>query len=70
MNRVLVLGLARSGLAAKAALEADGIEVVVAERSVGCDNRRAPRLERRLRSQPGAREPEDEGLPHCSRKSR
>ena len=37
MNRVLVLGLARSGLAAKAALEAQGTEVVAADRTLGND---------------------------------
>ncbi len=38
MNRVLVLGLARSGLAAKAALEANGVEVVAADRTLGNDS--------------------------------
>ena len=37
MNRVLVLGLARSGLAAKAALESQGTEVVTADRTLGND---------------------------------
>jgi UDP-N-acetylmuramoylalanine--D-glutamate ligase len=37
MNRVLVLGLARSGLAAKAALESRGTEVVAADRTLGND---------------------------------
>jgi len=37
MKRVLVVGLARSGLAAKAALEAKGTEVVVADRTRGDD---------------------------------
>ncbi len=37
MRRVLVLGLARSGRAAKAVLEANGIEVVVADRTLGND---------------------------------
>lgn len=37
MKRALVLGLARSGLAAKVALEARGTEVVVAERTLGND---------------------------------
>ena len=37
MNRALVLGLARSGLAAKAALEAGGTEVVAADRTLGND---------------------------------
>jgi len=37
VNRVLVLGLARSGLAAKAALEAQGTEVVAADRTLGND---------------------------------
>ena len=37
MNRVLVLGLARSGLAAKAALEVQGTEVVAADRTLGND---------------------------------
>ncbi|MDQ3066295.1 MAG: UDP-N-acetylmuramoyl-L-alanine--D-glutamate ligase [Actinomycetota bacterium] len=37
MNRVLVLGLARSGLAAKAALEANGVEVAAADRTLGND---------------------------------
>jgi UDP-N-acetylmuramoylalanine--D-glutamate ligase len=38
MKRVLVLGLARSGLAAKAALEANGVEVVAADRTLGNDS--------------------------------
>ena len=37
MKRALVLGLARSGLAAKAALEANGSEVVAADRTLGND---------------------------------
>ena len=37
MKRVLVLGLARSGLAAKAALESRGTEVVAADRTLGND---------------------------------
>ena len=37
MRRVLVLGLARSGLAAKAALEANGVAVVAADRTLGND---------------------------------
>lgn len=37
MNKVLVVGLARSGLAAQAALERDGVEVVVADRTLGND---------------------------------
>ena len=36
-DRVLVLGLARSGLAAQAALEARGVEVVAADRTLGND---------------------------------
>jgi UDP-N-acetylmuramoylalanine--D-glutamate ligase len=37
VNRVLVLGLARSGRAAKALLEAKGVEVVAADRTLGND---------------------------------
>ena len=37
MRRVLVLGLARSGLAAQAALERRGVEVVAADRTLGND---------------------------------
>ena len=37
MKKVLVVGLARSGLAAQAALERDGVEVVVADRTLGND---------------------------------
>ncbi|HUQ21948.1 MAG TPA: Mur ligase family protein, partial [Gaiellaceae bacterium] len=37
MRRALVLGLARSGLAAKAALESQGTEVVAADRTLGND---------------------------------
>ena len=37
MRRVLVVGLARSGRAARAALEARGVEVVVADRTLGND---------------------------------
>jgi UDP-N-acetylmuramoylalanine--D-glutamate ligase len=37
MNRALVLGLARSGRAAQAALEAGGTEVVAADRTLGND---------------------------------
>ena len=37
MNRALVLGLARSGRAARAALEAGGTEVVAADRTLGND---------------------------------
>jgi UDP-N-acetylmuramoylalanine--D-glutamate ligase len=37
LNRVLVLGLARSGEAARAALEARGVEVVAADRTLGND---------------------------------
>ena len=37
MNRALVLGLARSGRAAKALLEANGVKVVVADRTLGND---------------------------------
>jgi UDP-N-acetylmuramoylalanine--D-glutamate ligase len=37
VNRILVLGLARSGLAAKAALESKGTEVVGADRTLGND---------------------------------
>lgn len=37
MNRALVLGLARSGEAARAALEGQGVEVVAAERRLGND---------------------------------
>ena len=37
MKRVLVVGLARSGRAAQAALEARGVEVVVADRTLGND---------------------------------
>ncbi len=37
MQRALVLGLARSGRAARAALERDGVEVVVADRTLGND---------------------------------
>ena len=37
MKRVLVLGLARSGQAAKAVLEANGVEVVAADRTLGND---------------------------------
>ena len=37
MRKVLVLGLARSGRAAQAALEANGVEVVGADRSLGND---------------------------------
>ena len=37
MKRVLVLGLARSGRAAQAALEAGGVEVVAADRTLGND---------------------------------
>jgi len=38
MKRVLVLGLARSGLAAQAALEAQGTEVVAVDRTLGNDS--------------------------------
>ena len=38
MNRVLVLGLARSGLAAKTALESRGTAVVAADRTLGNDH--------------------------------
>jgi UDP-N-acetylmuramoylalanine--D-glutamate ligase len=37
VRRALVLGLARSGLAAKAVLEANGVEVVAADRTLGND---------------------------------
>ena len=37
MRRALVVGLARSGRAAQAALERDGVEVVVADRTLGND---------------------------------
>jgi UDP-N-acetylmuramoylalanine--D-glutamate ligase len=37
VNRVLVLGLARSGRAAQAALDAKGVEVVAADRTLGND---------------------------------
>jgi len=37
VNRALVLGLARSGRAAKALLEANGVEVVAADRTLGND---------------------------------
>jgi UDP-N-acetylmuramoylalanine--D-glutamate ligase len=37
MRKVLVLGLARSGRAAQAALAADGVEVVAADRALGND---------------------------------
>jgi UDP-N-acetylmuramoylalanine--D-glutamate ligase len=37
VKRVLVLGLARSGRAAKAVLEANGVEVVAADRTLGND---------------------------------
>ena len=37
MKKVLVAGLARSGLAARAALEGRGVEVVVADRTLGND---------------------------------
>jgi UDP-N-acetylmuramoylalanine--D-glutamate ligase len=37
VRRVLVLGLARSGRAAQAALEAEGVEVVAADRTLGND---------------------------------
>jgi len=37
VKRALVLGLARSGLAAKAALEANGVKVVAADRKLGND---------------------------------
>jgi UDP-N-acetylmuramoylalanine--D-glutamate ligase len=37
VRRVLVVGLARSGRAARAALERDGVEVVVADRTLGND---------------------------------
>ena len=37
MKKALVVGLARSGLAAQAALERDGVEVVVADRTLGND---------------------------------
>jgi len=37
VKKVLVVGLARSGLAAQAALERDGVEVVVADRTLGND---------------------------------
>ena len=37
MKRALVLGLARSGRAAKALLEANGVEVVAADRTLGND---------------------------------
>ena len=51
MKRVLVLGLARSGRAAKALLEANGVEVVAADRDAR--ERHRPRAARRRR---GARQ--------------
>jgi UDP-N-acetylmuramoylalanine--D-glutamate ligase len=38
VRRVLVVGLARSGRAARAALERDGVDVVVADRTLGNDD--------------------------------
>ena len=38
MNKILVLGLARSGRAARAALEKRGVEVVAADRTLGNDD--------------------------------
>ena len=52
--RCLVLGLARSGRAARAALEARGVEVVAADRTLGNDgDLDAARRRRRARQEPG-----------------